>query len=138
MIFRQLFEPLSSTYTYLLGCEETGRAVLIDPVMPAWERDLAILNELGLKLAYTVETHVHADHITSALRLKSEAGSSIAYPAMSRLPCAHVGIEEGREFEVGSVRLQPLYIKASRRDSFHRDYLPAGVSRLNCANERVL
>jgi hypothetical protein len=52
MIFRQLFEPLSSTYTYLLGCEETGQAVLIDPVIVATGRDLAEVNRLGLTLAY--------------------------------------------------------------------------------------
>ena len=62
MIFRQLFEPLSSTYTYLLGCEETGQAVLIDPVIVATDRDLAQINRLGLTLAYTLETHIHADH----------------------------------------------------------------------------
>ena len=61
MIFRQLFEPISSTYTYLLGCEETGQALLIDPVLPSWERDLAAVNALGLKLAFTLETHIHAD-----------------------------------------------------------------------------
>ena len=64
MIFRQLFEPLSSTYTYLLGCEETRQAVLIDPVIVAIDRDLAEVNRLGLTLAYTLETHIHADHIT--------------------------------------------------------------------------
>ncbi|MHB8564970.1 MAG: MBL fold metallo-hydrolase, partial [Acidiferrobacteraceae bacterium] len=68
MIFRQLFEPVSSTYTYLLGCEETGQALLIDPVVPAWERDLAVVRSLGLRLVYTVDTHIHADHITSAQR----------------------------------------------------------------------
>jgi sulfur dioxygenase len=47
MIFRQLFEPVSSTYTYLLGCEETGQAVLIDAVLPTWQRDLEELNKLG-------------------------------------------------------------------------------------------
>ena len=73
MIFRQLFDPLSSTYTYLLGDEASGRAVLVDPVLPAWQRDLQAVRELGLELAYTVETHVHADHITSARRLKRGA-----------------------------------------------------------------
>ena len=48
MVFRQLFEPVSSPYTYLLGCEETGQALLIDPVMPAWQRDLEVLNGLAL------------------------------------------------------------------------------------------
>ncbi len=109
MFFRQLFEPISSTYTYLLGCEETGVAVLIDPVYPTWERDLQTVNALGLKLAYTLETHVHADHITSALKLKREAGSRIAWPAMDRLPCADVGIEEGVPFQVGSLTLEPLH-----------------------------
>ncbi|MGZ9067689.1 MAG: c-type cytochrome, partial [Burkholderiales bacterium] len=60
-------EPVSSTYAYLLGCETTHEAVLIDPVMPTWERDLSVLSELALKLTFTVETHIHADHITSAL-----------------------------------------------------------------------
>ena len=58
MIFRQLFEPLSSTYTYLLGCEETGQAVLIDPVIVSIERDLSEISRLGLTLAYSVDTHI--------------------------------------------------------------------------------
>ena len=80
MIFRQLFEPLSSTYTYLLGCEETGQAILIDPVISSMDRDLIELQRLGLKLAYSVDTHVHADHITAALELKKKIGSKIAVP----------------------------------------------------------
>ena len=67
MIFRQLFEPLSCTYTYLLGCGETGQAVLVDPVIVAIDRDLAEVKRLGLTLAYTLDTHIHADHITAAL-----------------------------------------------------------------------
>ena len=109
MIFRQLFEPLSSTYTYLLGCEETGRAVLIDPVIVAMERDLAEIRRLELTLAYTLDTHIHADHITAALELKNKVGSKIAAPAFDRLPCADVGIEEGTPFRLGSIQLQPLH-----------------------------
>lgn len=109
MIFRQLFEPLSSTYTYLLGCEQTGKAVLIDPVISAMERDLAQVHELGLILAYTLDTHIHADHITAALELKRTAASLIAAPAFDQLPCADVEVEEGRPFRVGSMALQPLH-----------------------------
>jgi sulfur dioxygenase len=109
MLFRQLFEPISSTYTYLLGCEDTRTAILIDPVMPAWQRDLAELYAMGLRLACTVDTHIHADHITSALHLKREAGSKIANAAMDALPCTDIGIEEGKSLEVGSVSLQPLH-----------------------------
>ena len=109
MIFRQLFEPLSSTYTYLLGCEETGQAVLIDPVIVSMERDLAEINRLGLKLAYSVDTHIHADHITAALALKNTVGSKIAAPVFDRLPCADVGIEDGVPFKIGCIELQPLH-----------------------------
>lgn len=109
MIFRQLAESLSGTYTYLLGCEETGEAVLIDPVLPAWERDLAALRKLDLRLSYTVETHIHADHITSALKLKREAGSHIAVSAVDELPCADVALRGGIPLVVGSMSLLPLH-----------------------------
>lgn len=109
MIFRQLFEPVSSTWTYLLGCEETGLAVLIDPVLPAWQRDLAELNSLELRLAYTLDTHIHADHLTAASRLRQEAGSRIAGPAPDCLPCVDVAVDEGRPLAVGSIILLPLH-----------------------------
>jgi sulfur dioxygenase len=109
MIFRQLFEPVSSTYTYLLGCPETRQAVLIDPVMPTWQRDLQAVNELGLKLVMTIDTHIHADHITSATRLKREAGSRIALPALDALPCTDVGMEEGVPLQIGGLRLDPMH-----------------------------
>ena len=109
MIFRQLFEPLSSTYTYLLGCEETGQALLLDPVIVSMERDLGEIHRLGLTLAYSVDTHIHADHITAALELKNKVGSKIAAPAFDRLACVDAGIEEGAPFMVGSIQLQPLH-----------------------------
>lgn len=109
MIFRQLFEPLSSTYTYLLGCADTGQAVLIDPVVSTMERDLAELSKLGLTLTHTLETHIHADHVTAALELKRAVGSRIAAPAYDRLPCADIGVEEGKPFRVGGIMLQPLH-----------------------------
>lgn len=109
MIFRQLFESLSSTYTYLLGCEETGHAMLIDPVITSMDRDLAEVKRLGLNLAYSVETHIHADHITAALELKKRTGSRIAAPAFDRRSCTDLGMEEGKPFRIGSITLQPLH-----------------------------
>lgn len=109
MFFRQLFEPLSSTYTYLLGCEETGEAVLIDPVVNSIDRDLEALAGLGLKLAWTLETHIHADHITAALHLRERVGSRIAVPAMERLACADAGVIDGVPFTVGRIVLRPMH-----------------------------
>ena len=103
MIFRQLFEPESSTYTYLIGCRDTGKAVLLDPVLETVDRDLAVLQELELTLEYTLETHIHADHVTSACRLRSLTGSKVAYPAMDGLPCADVGVGETDPLSVGSL-----------------------------------
>ncbi len=109
MIFRQLFEPLSSTYTYLIGCPETGQAVLIDPVIITIERDLDALRRLGLTLACSIDTHVHADHITGALELKKKVGSRIAVPIAERVECADDELEEGKPFRVGSLEFQPLH-----------------------------
>ena len=77
LVFRQLFDPQSSTYTYLLGDRASGAAVLIDPVFEQVRRDTALLGELGLKLVATLETHVHADHVTGAWLLKQRTGSRI-------------------------------------------------------------
>ncbi len=109
MIFKQLFEPISSTYTYLIGCEHSGKAVLIDPVLPAWERDLTELRALGLELVCTVDTHIHADHITAARKLRQEVASRIAHPAVDGLECVDMPLQEGVPLEVGSLRIEPLF-----------------------------
>ncbi|MBR2172936.1 MULTISPECIES: MBL fold metallo-hydrolase [unclassified Sphingopyxis] len=121
MIFRQLFEPESSTYTYLIGCRDTGKAVLLDPVLETVDRDLAVLQELELTLEYTLETHIHADHVTSACRLRSLTGSKVAYPAMDGLPCADVGVGETDPLSVGSLTFQPLFTPG--HTNAHHSYL---------------
>ena len=78
LIFRQLFDPQSSTYSYLLGDSDSGEAVLIDPVFEQGTARAALVRELELKLLYTLETHVHADHVTGAANLRSHLGSKIA------------------------------------------------------------
>ncbi len=78
MLFRQLFDPQSSTYSYLLADVATREAVLIDPVYEQVRRDGALIEELDLKLVWTLETHVHADHVTGAWLLRHRFGSRIA------------------------------------------------------------
>jgi sulfur dioxygenase len=78
MIFRQLFDPVSSTYTYILGDSESREAIIIDPVFEQVRREIALLSELGLKLVASLDTHVHADHVTGAWLLAKRLGSRIA------------------------------------------------------------
>ena len=109
MLFKQLFEPDSSTYSYLIACPETGQCAIIDPVLDTAERDLSVLQSLDLKLTCTIDTHIHADHLSGARRLKALTGSKIAYPAIDELPCADIGLQEGDVFKVGNIELHPLF-----------------------------
>src|SRR5258707_837269 len=81
LVFRQLFDPASSTYTYLLADGRSSAAVIIDPVFEQVRRDAALIEELGLRLTYSLETHVHADHVTGAWMLKRRTGCRIAVSA---------------------------------------------------------
>lgn len=109
MLFRQLFDPVSSTYTYLLGDTTSRLALLIDPVISCVERDIQLLSSLNLTLAFTLDTHIHADHITGALSLKQRLGSKIANPKIDHLPCADVYLEEGTPLQVGNITVHPLH-----------------------------
>jgi sulfur dioxygenase len=83
LVFRQLFDPSSSTYTYLLADRNSNEAVVIDPVFEQVRRDAALIAELGLRLVYALETHIHADHVTGAWLLKQRTGCRIALSADS-------------------------------------------------------
>jgi glyoxylase-like metal-dependent hydrolase (beta-lactamase superfamily II) len=109
MLFRQLFEPQSSTYTYLVGCADTGEAVLIDPVLETAERDLAELAALGLSLRFTIETHIHADHVTGASALRERTGCRCAVPELSGAEHADVAVREGEAIRFGTVDIHPLH-----------------------------
>jgi len=109
MLFKQLFEPDSSTYSYLIACPETGECAIIDPVIDTAERDLSVLQSLNLKLTYTIDTHIHADHLSGAQRLKALTASKIAYPAIDELACADIGLQEGTPFKIGHIELHPLF-----------------------------
>ena len=78
LVFRQLFDPQSSTYTYLLGDSVAKEAVLIDPVFEQVRRDAALIERARPQARWTLETHVHADHVTGAWLLKQRLGSQIA------------------------------------------------------------
>jgi sulfur dioxygenase len=101
LIFRQLVDLQSSTYTYLLADGEAREAVLIDPVFEQMRRDAALIDELGLNLRYTLETHVHADHVTAAWMLKQHRGSAIALGARTGAEGADRYLGQGDKLPFG-------------------------------------
>lgn len=105
LIFRQLFDPQSSTYTYLLADRDTRDAVLIDPVFEQVRRDRALIEELGLRLQATIETHVHADHVTGAWLHKQRSGSRIVVSAAGGAQGADRYVAEGDTVAFGTRHL---------------------------------
>ncbi len=103
MIFRQLFDRESCTYTYLLADEASRAAALVDPVREHVGRDLEVIEQLGLRLTHIFETHVHADHITGAgdLRKRTQAKSYVARDGGA--PCADVPLDDGSVVTLGAV-----------------------------------
>ena len=105
----QLFDPESCTFTYLLIDEATRQAVLIDPVDAQLDRDLATLKEHGARLAWVVETHAHADHITSAGKLIEHSGAQAATPAGCGIASAGRQLEDGDKIDFGQASLTALH-----------------------------
>jgi glyoxylase-like metal-dependent hydrolase (beta-lactamase superfamily II)/rhodanese-related sulfurtransferase len=101
MLFRQLLDTTSNTFTYLIADEGTCDALLIDPVFERHARDAALLRELGLKLRFTVDTHLHADHVTGAWLMKDAFGSQIAVSRRSGAAGADIELGEGDRLTVG-------------------------------------
>lgn len=101
LVFRQLFDPQSCTYTYLLGDSGTRDAILIDPVFEQASRDAALIGELGLTLLWCLETHVHADHVTGAWLLAQRLGSQIAVSRQSGAEGADRYLDDGEDVRFG-------------------------------------
>ncbi|MCC5632036.1 FAD/NAD(P)-binding protein [Nostoc sphaeroides CHAB 2801] len=108
-IFRQFFDPETSSYTYLIGDRQTGDAVLVDPVLEQVDRDLESLDELGLKLRYCLETHLHADHITGAGKLRQQTGCEVIVPQNTAVTKADRSLVGGEILEVGSVIIETIF-----------------------------
>jgi glyoxylase-like metal-dependent hydrolase (beta-lactamase superfamily II)/rhodanese-related sulfurtransferase len=134
MIFRQLFDSESSTYTYLLADAWSREAVLIDPVIEQVERDASILEELRVKLVYTLDTHVHADHVTGAAALRARLGSKVVYSKTAGVEGADLLVSDGDAIRFGlqalEVRSTPghtegcvTYVSAMREQAFTGDAL---------------
>lgn len=97
----QLFDVESSTFTYILVADDDTSAVIIDPVERHWQRDLAHLERLGLRLAYVLETHAHADHVTSAGKLRQVTGAQAAVPSGCGIAPAELQLSDGDVIRFG-------------------------------------
>jgi sulfur dioxygenase len=116
MIFRQLFDSESSTYTYLLGDEATRQAVLIDPVLEQVDRDLQLVGELDLTLTHVFDTHVHADHVTASGLLRERTQATVV-GGVGGASCANVQVRHGDEVRVGQLVFQVLATPGHTDDS---------------------
>jgi len=108
MLFRQLFDQESCTYTYLIADRTTKEAVLVDPVIEQVERDYKLIQELGLTLRYCLETHVHADHITGTGKLRELTGCSGIVPEGAQVNCADRHIADGEILKVGEIEIEAI------------------------------
>lgn len=109
MLFRQLFDQDTWTYTYLIADEKTKQAVLIDSVAEQSERDAKLLKELGLDLKYLMETHVHADHITGVTKMKSHFPNAKSVVSKEGgAPCADILTHAGEKYTLGDMEIKVL------------------------------
>lgn len=118
MIFRQLFDRESYTYTYLLADERTRQAVLIDPVDTELSLYLRLLDELNLKLTYALDTHVHADHVTALGLLRETLGAETMVGFEGEVDCASSGLTDAQVIHVGDIAIQVLFTPGHTNDSF--------------------
>ncbi|WP_413201183.1 MBL fold metallo-hydrolase [Nostoc piscinale] len=128
MLFRQLFDVETSTYTYLIADLGTKTAILVDPVLEQVERDRQLLQELGLTLKYCLETHIHADHITGTAKLREITGCLGIVPENAQAGCADRFMKDDEVIELGSVTVEAI-ATLGHTDS-HNAYLVNGTHLL--------
>jgi len=109
MFVRQLFDRETSTYTYLLADEATSEAAIIDPVKEQLERDVLLIKQLGFYLKYVLETHVHADHITSSGKLRDEFSAEVVLHENSGAECADLLIKDNDILKLGNIEIKALH-----------------------------
>jgi len=109
MNIEQLFDPVTSTYSYLLWDEKTREAALIDPVKEQTARDIKLIKQLGLQLKYTLETHIHADHVTGSGILRDEFNGQAAVHKNSQSSCADILLSDGDILKLGDETINVIY-----------------------------
>ncbi|MEW8084670.1 MAG: MBL fold metallo-hydrolase [Candidatus Thiodiazotropha endolucinida] len=118
MVFRQLYDHESSTYTYLLAERMGGEALLIDPVKSNVDQYIQLVNELDLQLVMAVDTHIHADHVTGLGALRQSTDCASAMGEMTKADCVSLHFKEGEKLSVDNLHLDILYTPGHTDNSY--------------------
>jgi glyoxylase-like metal-dependent hydrolase (beta-lactamase superfamily II) len=118
MIFRQLFDHTSSTYSYLIASRQGGEALLVDPVLEHTDRYVQLARELDLRLILAVDTHIHADHITGLGQLREQTGCITAMGEMAQAECLSTRFSDGEKLKLDGVDIQAIYTPGHTDDSY--------------------
>jgi glyoxylase-like metal-dependent hydrolase (beta-lactamase superfamily II) len=118
MIFRQLFDYDSWTYTYLIAARAGGEALILDPVLERTEQYTRLIEELGLRLVLAVDTHIHADHITALGKLREQAHCATAMGEQTRAECVTLRLRDGDTLAVDGLQLEAWYTPGHTDDSY--------------------
>ena len=118
MLFRQMFERESSTYSYLLAARPGSEALLIDPVKEELPKYLQLIRELDLRLVFALDTHVHADHVTALGDLREETSCTTIMGEQTRAECVSLKLKDGERIRIDGLELQALYTPGHTDDSY--------------------
>ncbi|HKP64164.1 MAG TPA: MBL fold metallo-hydrolase [Polyangiales bacterium] len=118
MLFRQLFERESSTYSYLIAARSGREAILIDPVKEELPKYLQLMRELDLRLVFALDTHVHADHVTALGALREATQCATIMGEQTRAECVSRKLKDGEHIRVDGVELQAIYTPGHTDDSY--------------------
>ncbi len=133
MLFRQLFDKSSSTYTYLIASAKGREALIIDPVLENVEQYIKLLNELDLKLVKVIDTHIHADHITAASKLKNKTNCTTIMGEHTPSDAVEIKVKDNEIIYVDKLEIKVIYTPGHTKDSYSflmDDYLFSGDTLL--------
>ena len=118
MIFKQVFDQKSSTYTYLIASAKGREAVIIDPVIDNVEKYISLLQELDLKLVKVIDTHIHADHITGASKLKKATNCSTIMGEHTPADAVEIKVKDGEKVKIDQIEIKAIYTPGHTSDSY--------------------
>ena len=118
MIFKQIFDTESSTYTYLIASSKGREAVIIDPVIENVDNYIKILGELDLKLVKVIDTHIHADHVTGATKLKKATNCTTLMGEHTPADAVEIKVKDGEIIKIDNLKIKSLYTPGHTSDSY--------------------